>query len=302
MTRQELVSLMAVGLLLLGAGPGCTGEVGGGAEDGVEVVSDADALSDSFAAELDVDEPLADDLPAASQQIPEGSSGWVAQPATAAAAVVEQIWIQPYTEVAAGEAVLISAKVRAVGAPLRGATLRARLRSPAGAVTTVEETGLELPASATVYVHQLSPPLDAPGAWIADAQLLDEQGNTLSAGPEASASVAPPGSSPASTSAFDSILHQAAHFGYCHCCSSRSCLATKKRGDCWAMSDWLHHKLHAAGYTARIIQYRTKYSSRHRTVQILQGGKWVDLPYRQYGIQRNFRNTVSRPGLTVIQG
>ena len=71
-------------------------------------------------------------------------------------------------------------------------------------------------------------------------------------------------------------------------------------GDCWAMSDYLYSKLSAAGIHSRIVQYRTAYSSNHRSVQLYQNGAWVDVPYSSYGYNMLFSATSSKPGMTVL--
>ena len=50
-------------------------------------------------------------------------------------------------------------------------------------------------------------------------------------------------------------------------------------GDCWAMSEYIYTKAKAAGIHCRIIQYATKYSNNHRSVQYLKNGVWYDFPF-----------------------
>ena len=100
---------------------------------------------------------------------------------------------------------------------------------------------------------------------------------------------------------FESILREAAKFGYCGGCSDANCLVRLGCGDCHAMSDYLFNRLSEAGFKVRILQYATQYSPRHRTVQIYQNGQWVDIPYREYGFNRLFNTTASRPGLFVYR-
>ncbi len=99
----------------------------------------------------------------------------------------------------------------------------------------------------------------------------------------------------------DQILRDAAKFGYCSGCSDANCLVKRGCGDCWAMSDYLFNRLTEAGFQARVIQYATGQSPRHRTVQIYLDGQWVDIPYREYGFNQLFRTTSQRPNLTVIK-
>ncbi|MDO9044511.1 MAG: hypothetical protein Q7U35_04310 [Methanobacteriaceae archaeon] len=73
-----------------------------------------------------------------------------------------------------------------------------------------------------------------------------------------------------------------------------------KIGDCWAMSKYLYKKLTKKGTKARIVQYKTKMSSRHRSVQLYKKGKWVDYNYKAHGINKIYNATSSKPGLCVI--
>jgi hypothetical protein len=73
-----------------------------------------------------------------------------------------------------------------------------------------------------------------------------------------------------------------------------------KIGDCWAMSKYLYKKLTKKGTKARIVQYRTSMSSRHRSVQLYKSGKWVDYNYKAHGINKIYNATSSKPGLKVI--
>lgn len=54
-------------------------------------------------------------------------------------------------------------------------------------------------------------------------------------------------------------------------------------GDCWTNSEILYQKLKSQGYRVRIIQYPTSYSRRHRSVQYLKNGKWIDYAYKANG-------------------
>lgn len=47
-------------------------------------------------------------------------------------------------------------------------------------------------------------------------------------------------------------------------------------GDCWDISNAAYNRLTSSGVKARIIQYRNSYVSNHRSVQVYQGGNWVD--------------------------
>lgn len=73
-----------------------------------------------------------------------------------------------------------------------------------------------------------------------------------------------------------------------------------KIGDCWAMSKYLYKKLTKKGTKARIIQYKTSMSSRHRSVQLYKKNKWVDYNYKAHGINRIYHATSSKPCMKVI--
>lgn len=86
-----------------------------------------------------------------------------------------------------------------------------------------------------------------------------------------------------SDSTIDAIMRSGAKYGYRSGISTAAAMQRAGAGDCWAMSEYLNSKFQAAGYQSRIIQYATSYSSRHRSVQLNQNGKWVTVPYRAYG-------------------
>ena len=85
-----------------------------------------------------------------------------------------------------------------------------------------------------------------------------------------------------------SIMRSGAKYGYSRGISTASAMQKAGAGDCWAMSAYLNSKFQAAGYKSRIIQYATSYSSRHRSVQLYQNGKWITVPYRAYGYNGMF--------------
>ncbi|MGB9201293.1 MAG: Ig-like domain-containing protein [Methanobacterium sp.] len=89
------------------------------------------------------------------------------------------------------------------------------------------------------------------------------------------------------------IMESAAGFGYSHDAHTAAAMEAIGAGDCWAMSDYLYLKMTAAGITTRIIEYATAYSANHRSVQYLENGKWINVPYKQYGVNMMFWNTQS---------
>ena len=89
------------------------------------------------------------------------------------------------------------------------------------------------------------------------------------------------------------IMESAARFGYSHDAHTAAAMEAIGAGDCWAMSDYLYLKMTAAGITTRIIEYATAYSANHKSVQYLENGKWINAPYKQYGVNMMFWNTQS---------
>jgi hypothetical protein len=96
-----------------------------------------------------------------------------------------------------------------------------------------------------------------------------------------------------SNASLATIMKSAARFGYSGAASTGPAMERIGSGDCWAMSDYLYKHMAAAGMKARIIQYATAYSSRHRSVQYISNGAWVNAPYRSFGLNSMFNNTQS---------
>lgn len=61
--------------------------------------------------------------------------------------------------------------------------------------------------------------------------------------------------------------------------------------DCWGMSDRLYGQLTSSGQKARIIQYASSMSPRHRSVQVYSGGKWVNYDYKANGYSKAYYAT-----------
>ena len=107
------------------------------------------------------------------------------------------------------------------------------------------------------------------------------------------------GGNPAS---LEEIGVAAGKFSYCHACQTAECMEKKGCGDCWAMSDFIYKKCIAAGIPAKIVEYPTSMSQRHRSVLVNIGNGWEDFPYRKkaFGINSNFYNTSgSKKGKTI---
>jgi hypothetical protein len=98
------------------------------------------------------------------------------------------------------------------------------------------------------------------------------------------------------------ILRGAARYGYSGAAHDGATMEKIGAGDCWAMSDYLQTKLTKAGIRSRVVQYANSYTSRHRSVQLYQNGKWLDVPYKKYGINQLFSAQSSKPSLKVIAG
>jgi hypothetical protein len=98
----------------------------------------------------------------------------------------------------------------------------------------------------------------------------------------------------------NSIASEAAKYKYCGACQDASCMINKGCGSCWAMSEFIYNKCKAAGIPARILQYKTTMSSRHRSVQIQQGGKWVNFPYGKLDYRFGATSGVSK-GKVIAQ-
>ena len=72
-------------------------------------------------------------------------------------------------------------------------------------------------------------------------------------------------------------------------------------GDCWDNSAALYRSLTSSGQKARIIQYGTSYSPRHRSVQTYSNGKWSDYNYKKNGYAVRYYATSKKPGQSVVK-
>jgi len=62
-------------------------------------------------------------------------------------------------------------------------------------------------------------------------------------------------------------------------------------GDCWTNSANLYGQLTSAGQRARIIQYATSLSPRHRSVQVYTNGAWTNYNYKANGYAQTYYAT-----------
>jgi cell wall hydrolase len=71
----------------------------------------------------------------------------------------------------------------------------------------------------------------------------------------------------------------------------RSSRGGKGIGDCWTNSAALYSQLTGSGQKARIIQYATSLSARHRSVQVYSNGAWVNYNYKANGYAQTYYAT-----------
>ena len=94
----------------------------------------------------------------------------------------------------------------------------------------------------------------------------------------------------------------ASKYKFSHASSSYCNMRSVGSGDCFAWSAALWQELKNAGYTPRIIQYPTSYSSNHRSVQYQDStGQWIDYPYNSTNIPWGPQATSnSKNGIVVV--
>jgi N-acetylmuramoyl-L-alanine amidase len=72
-------------------------------------------------------------------------------------------------------------------------------------------------------------------------------------------------------------------------------------GDCWTNSAALYGQLTRSGQKARIIQYATSQSARHRSVQVYSNGAWVNYNYKANGYAQTYQATSNSVNGKVVQ-
>ena len=72
-------------------------------------------------------------------------------------------------------------------------------------------------------------------------------------------------------------------------------------GDCWSNSNQLYNQLTSRGEKARIIQYSTSQSSRHRSVQVYKNGKWTNYNYKKAGYKSTYYATSNSKNGVVVK-
>lgn len=93
----------------------------------------------------------------------------------------------------------------------------------------------------------------------------------------------------------------ASKYKFSHSSSSYCGMRSAGSGDCFAWSSALWQELKNSGYTPRIVQYKTSYSSNHRSVQYKNSnGNWVDYPYDSTHIPWEAKDTSASKNGTVV--
>jgi N-acetylmuramoyl-L-alanine amidase len=75
----------------------------------------------------------------------------------------------------------------------------------------------------------------------------------------------------------------------------------KGYGDCWTNSDYLYSQLTSSGQKARVLQYASSMSSRHRSVQVYSNGKWVNYNYKANGYSWGYYATSGVSSGSVVK-
>jgi len=202
------------------------------------------------------------------------------------------------TDPALNSTVTVTVQVRATGQdPLTDGQVWIDAKYPSGKVTTKKTVGILVEPGATVPIVQLRGPLPETGTWHFFASLRDDSGSQIAEGPSGGVTATVPvPDNPRTT--MDPILKKAATYKYCSSCQDAACLLKVGCGSCWAMSDYLCQEFSKAHIHSRVVQYDSGVASNHRSVQYYDNG-WMDVPYRDYNFDTNFRNTVSKPGMFV---
>lgn len=128
-------------------------------------------------------------------------------------------------------------------------------------------------------------------------QQWDEYAENLNSGSTTSAQTT--GTAKVSKQTTSSYLHTKSTRTY-STSTRRSYSSVRGTGDCWTNSAILYSQLTSSGTKARIIQYSTSLSSRHRSVQVYSNGRWVDYNYKSNGYAKRYYATSSKPGMTVL--
>ena len=93
----------------------------------------------------------------------------------------------------------------------------------------------------------------------------------------------------------------ASKYKFNHSSSTYCGMRSSGGGDCFAWSAALWQELKNSGYTPRIVEYATSYSSNHRSVQYKDSnGSWVDYPYDSTNIPWGPQATSGSSDGTVV--
>lgn len=98
----------------------------------------------------------------------------------------------------------------------------------------------------------------------------------------------------------DAIGYIYARYAYSLSVSDQKTMERVGYGDCWAMSDGICKSLGGRQVKARVVQYATSMSPRHRTVQYLFNGQWYNFDYSKYGFDYRFKYTSGVNSGTVL--
>lgn len=102
--------------------------------------------------------------------------------------------------------------------------------------------------------------------------------------------------------AVDTISKEISEFSYASGCSDAECIKKTKKGDCWALSDYIYNRLKDEGVTARVVTYVTESADNHRQVEYKDGSDWVMFPYSQSGIDHMFYTNEIPSNAKVVTG
>ena len=153
-----------------------------------------------------------------------------------------------------------------------------------------------------MYITRISQSNDA-GDWTANLSLVDYPPGWGKEEKKENSDNSDDEQGDLSSSKIDEIIKQIteeiSQFSYSSSCSDGKCIKSGKKGDCWALSDYIYNRLKDRGISAKIHQYKTGSSNQHRQVKYKVGKNWVMFPYSKSGIDHNFY-TNSIPSNTKI--
>ena len=102
-------------------------------------------------------------------------------------------------------------------------------------------------------------------------------------------------------SVVDTICKEIGQFSYSSECSDAECIKSTKRGECWALSDYIYKRLKESGIKAKVHQYGTSSAGNHRQVSYYDGSNWVMFPYSKSGIDHFFYTNEIPSNTEIVQ-